>query len=290
MASRKTQRVAVYLYCSLIQQTTKDEAREMVNDLSELVQFVYKTPRWVLRDVYMDGGSAALNVEQPTSGRDKESAEITENDDADTATRQETNTGELLPVISEYKRLLRDIRQGTMDIILIKSLDNLCDTKEEAELLRRIAAEKGRYIYIFDKKQLVPADDPELTRAIAARQDDPNAGLHRYATKCLGYKVDENGIYDIDENEASTVRLIFHLYSNGNPGAGVARELTRRGIKTPRNRNTWTQRTVSIILKNPLYRSAPYLAKDGTAMMSPEIVDTELFDEVQRRIASARTR
>jgi site-specific DNA recombinase len=53
---------------------------------------------------------------------------------------------------------------------------------------------------------------------------------HRY----YGYKTDEQGNWVIDEEQAAVIRDIYDGYLNGNSTKSIAKELTEKGVMSPR--------------------------------------------------------
>lgn len=69
----------------------------------------------------------------------------------------------------------------------------------------------------------------------------------------FGYSFNkETNSFDIVEDEAARVRLVYDLYEEYESLICVTRELNERGIK-PRSANNWNPATVRIILTNPCY-------------------------------------
>lgn len=93
-----------------------------------------------------------------------------------------------------------------------------------------------------------------------------------------GYTVDSNGFIIINPDEASTVKLIFDLYSSEKLSAkGVAQELTERGIK---HRNTkFSEGQVLNILKNEAYIG--HSDKNKLIKSYPVIIDEAQFNKVK---------
>ncbi|MDA3733615.1 recombinase family protein [Niameybacter massiliensis] len=120
-------------------------------------------------------------------------------------------------------------------------------------------------------------------------------GLWNGATVPLGYKwSDEIKFPVIDENEASTVRLIYDLYLKLRSTTKIAQHLNTNHIPTKRN-GTWVAKTVNDILRNPFYIGTyRYNMKDQKRRLKKEdewiiiednhegIIDKPTFKQVQR--------
>lgn len=76
-------------------------------------------------------------------------------------------------------------------------------------------------------------------------------GLWTTGQAPLGYKIVDKKL-EINEDEATVVRLIFNLYENGYGRINVAQELSSRGILTKRG-NHYSSNAVGLILNNETY-------------------------------------
>ena len=127
----------------------------------------------------------------------------------------------------------------------------------------------------------------------------------------------------INDEEASVVRLIFKLYTEGedrgdgvirHPGMNeIARRLDALGIKTPSGGSGWLATTIRRILLNPLYigkvrwsyqktkkisvngtiRSKKYFAPEGEYVLAdglhPAIISDDLFKRAAEIIHQKNT-
>lgn len=120
-------------------------------------------------------------------------------------------------------------------------------------------------------------------------------------SRFLGYDKGPDGKIVINEEQAKTVRLIYKLFLNGYTMHSVAKELTRRGLKTPAGKDVWSASTVKSILTNEKYKGDALLQKSYTVDFltkkvkvnegevpqyyvendHPAIIEPELFDLVQ---------
>lgn len=117
-------------------------------------------------------------------------------------------------------------------------------------------------------------------------------GIAMSASKCkyfggtvaLGYKIDSEKNYIIDEETAPIVKQMFQMLAGGYNYAQIARYLNGRGIKTARG-GVWNKHSFHCLFSN-----RKYIGKytfQGTEIEGgvPRIIDDELFDEVQRILA-----
>ena len=77
----------------------------------------------------------------------------------------------------------------------------------------------------------------------------------------LGYDKD----FQINEEQAKIVRLIYKLFLGGRSFYAITKELEKRGIKSPSGKEKWYISTVRSILTNEKYRGDALIQKEYTA-------------------------
>lgn len=80
----------------------------------------------------------------------------------------------------------------------------------------------------------------------------------------LGFKLGENGGFEIDEDEVKIVRYIFGLFLQGENPNSIARLLTEKEIPTPAGKTVWSYQTVKRMLQNKKYKGDALLQKSFT--------------------------
>jgi site-specific DNA recombinase len=107
-----------------------------------------------------------------------------------------------------------------------------------------------------------------------------------------GYKSD-NGFLAIDKEEAETIRLIFKMAKEGTGFRSIASHLNSLGIPTrwtkmgrkavnkmgKETKILWKPNSISIILKNPLYKGERHYKED--IIKTPAIVSEALWGDIQ---------
>lgn len=89
----------------------------------------------------------------------------------------------------------------------------------------------------------------------------------------FGYNRDQTNRIILHTGQAAAVKLIYQSYADGQTITAIAEMLKNAGIPSPQNKPTWGKQTIANILSNPHYLGdADY----------PRIIDTELYDAVQR--------
>ena len=68
----------------------------------------------------------------------------------------------------------------------------------------------------------------------------------------------------VNQEQAETVKLIYHLFLERMTPHSIVTELTSREIKTPTGQDVWNQQTVRRILSNEKYKGDALLQKEFT--------------------------
>ena len=114
-------------------------------------------------------------------------------------------------------------------------------------------------------------------------------GIAITASKCkffgggipLGYKVDDEKRFIINEETAPIVKQMFEMLANGYNYAEIARYMNERGIPTSRG-GKWNKNSFHSIFANRRYLGKYIFQGNEIDGGMPRIIDDELFDEVQR--------
>lgn len=192
----------------------------------------------------------------------------------------------------DVKRLIKDIKDGKIDVVLLQRFDRLTrsisDTQEFIDLFKEfnvdvwsisdggivdITSSNGRFMALL--KGLFGQHERELT---AERIKDAFGRKARegYTLCCgctpYGYRREKgNKVIIIKQDEAKVVRRIFKMYAEGTPFTAIAKTLTAEGIPTKRAGQTinikkdgnvidtktfvgvWSPKLIRLILSNPVY-------------------------------------
>ena len=114
-------------------------------------------------------------------------------------------------------------------------------------------------------------------------------GIAVSASKCkffggkvlLGYKIDEQKNYVINEETAPIVRKMFEMLAAGQNYAEIARYLNERGIPTTTG-GKWNKNSFHCIFANRRYLGKYIFHGEEIDGGIPRIIDDGLFDEVQK--------
>ena len=189
-----------------------------------------------------------------------------------------------------YKSLLK--KRG-VDVI---SISEPIDDTPQGQLM------EGMIEVIDEFYSAVLAQETLRGMAENARKGYRNGGYPVYGYKNIRIfddKKNPKAKYEINDNEAKIVKLIFELYAKGNGLKNIVMHLNKNGYK-PRSRNTWSKSSIANILKNEGYIGwTVFNKKDNKTygrQFKPEsewiiiknthepIISEELFNKVQRLI------
>ena len=297
---------AIYVRLSIENSGKDDDGDSIANQISFCKAYLTEHTDLKLYDIYEDNGEKGTNFDRP-----------------------------------EFKRMMDDIRGGKVKCVLVKDLSRFGrDYIEAGEYLEKIFPFMGiRFISITDGYDSLNCDDAEgalmiplknmindvyakdisrkIITSFRARQEKgeflPAFAPYGYVkSKKVAYR------YEIDQETAPYVRMIFEWKAEGVSHNEICKRLNDMGAVTPARRKVdlgiwraekykhtvWHGRTIIDIMKNPTYTGCivygriPKSLYEGIKMhRAPEeewryvpdahepIVSQELFDKVQKMFA-----
>ena len=297
---------AIYVRLSIENSGKDDDGDSIANQISFCKAYLAEHTDLKLYDIYEDNGEKGTNFDRP-----------------------------------EFKRMMDDIRSGKVKCVLVKDLSRFGrDYIEAGEYLEKIFPFMGiRFISITDGYDSLNCDDAEsalmiplknmindvyakdisrkIITSFRARQEKgeflPAFAPYGYVkSKEVAYR------YEIDQETAPYVRMIFEWKAEGVSHNEICKRLNDMGAVTPARRKVdlgiwraekykhtiWHGRTIIDIMKNPTYTGCivygriPKSLYEGIKMhRAPEeewryvpdahepIISQELFDKVQKMFA-----
>ena len=117
-------------------------------------------------------------------------------------------------------------------------------------------------------------------------------GIAISASKCkyfggsvpLGYKVDEQKNFVVDEETAPLVKTMFEMFVGGRTYADIIRYLNARGVTTSRG-GKWNKSSFHRIFSNRRYLGKYIYHGEEIDGGMPQLIDDELFAEAQKVLA-----
>lgn len=196
----------------------------------------------------------------------------------------------------EFQRMISDSDKHTFEGVLVYQLDRFARNRYDSAINKSKLKKNG--VRVISAKENI-ADDPSgiLVEGVlesmaeyysAELSQKINRGMAINAEKCLsngsnpglGFKVDSERRFYVDEDEAKIVREIFERYAAGESKAEILKDLRRRKLKTSRG-NEFTFNSVTRILKNKRYIGVYMYKNIETPGGMPRILDDDLFYRVQ---------
>ena len=183
---------------------------------------------------------------------------------------------------TDFMRMIADCMEGKIDMVLTKSISRFARNTLDTLKYVRMLKEKNVAI-LFEEENLntlTGAGELMLTVLSAmAQQESENISAHVQLglkmKKDRGELIGYNGCYGYDynletkeitinEQEAEIVKYMFERYVEGIGSSTIAKELTAKGINTPKGNAKWCESTVRGILKNEKYIGDVLMGKTFT--------------------------
>lgn len=195
-----------------------------------------------------------------------------------------------------FQAMLKDTNKGKFDVIIVWKVDRFGRNRQEITFNKAYCHKNGvRIEYVAET--IPDSDEGVILESVLegfaeyySRQLSTNVrrGQLESAKKCqsiggrrpLGYKIGPDKKFILDEQEASTVQLIYSMYASGSSTFEIIRHLNALGLRTVQGR-PFTKNSITGLLKNERYKGI-YIFKDMRVEGGmPRIIDDETFEKVQ---------
>ena len=203
----------------------------------------------------------------------------------------------------EFQRMIKDSEKCLFDVVLVWKLDRFSRDRYDSAHYKHILKKNG--VKVLSAKENI-SEGPEgiiLESMLegyaeyysAELSEKIQRGQMENALKCrnnggntpLGYVVGQDGVLAIDPLTAPLVTEIFTRYDSGESISEITRSLNSRGLKTKKGK-PFKIGGVSIILKNRKYIGEYKYGDVVIPKGIPAIIEDDMFDRVQARIAKNR--
>ena len=202
----------------------------------------------------------------------------------------------------DFQRMIADSAKGLFDAVLVWKLDRFSRDRYDSAHYKHVLKKNG--VRVISIKENI-SDGPEgiiLESMLEGYAEYYSAelaqkirrGQHDNAMKCmnnggntpLGYYVDKaTGRLEVNPETAPYVQELFARYADGERLTVLQAEMEERGLRSKRG-NAYTVSVLSNLLKNRKYigeyKYGDVITPDGI----PAIIDKELFERVQMRMAA----
>lgn len=210
-----------------------EQLRSLSNQVSAMTRYVYSRENWILKDVYLEVGSAKTGASR-----------------------------------REFTRLLDDCRNHQIEVVVVKSLSRFGrDNIEVIESVRALV-NAGVAIYFMEEDIDVDADYPEwelslrsainqsenehrsenIKMGLRFRAESGESGL--YKKPCYGYVRGEDGNLEINSEQAVVVEHIYDLYLEGLSFIAIIEKLAEEKVPSPQGKERWSKKAVETVLSN----------------------------------------
>ena len=198
----------------------------------------------------------------------------------------------------QMQRLLKDIKKGHIDIVLVYRLDRLTRSVLDLYLLLQ-TFEKYNVAFrsateVYDTSTAMGRLFITLVAALAQWERENLAERVKFGIEQMidegkkpgghspyGYKFDKDFNCTIIEDEANVVRMIYRMYCDGYGYRSIADRLNELGIK-PRIAKEWNHNSVRDILTNDIYIGTYRWGNKVVLNNHPPIISETLFRKVQK--------
>ncbi len=208
----------------------------------------------------------------------------------------------------EFLQMIEDSKRKGFQFVIVYQLDRFARNRYDSATYKAKLKKNG--VRVLSAKENITDDasgiliegvlESMAEYYSAELSQKVKRGIALSASKCkyfggtvaLGYKIDNEKNYIIDEETAPIVRKMFEMLATGNTYADIARYLNERGIKTATG-GKWGKNSFQWLFSNRKYLGI--YTFQGTEIKGgvPQIIDEQLFEDVQavlRKYAQAPSR
>lgn len=223
----------------------------------------------------------------------------------------------------DFMKMVRDCERGKIDLVITKSVSRFCrNTLDGLNYVRRLKRfgvgvyferENVNTLYMDNEMILTfmmsqaQAESESLSGNVrwGHRKNFKDGKVYYNYASFLGYRKGEDGLPEIDPEQAAVVRRIFARYLLGHSVRRIVTDLIADGVKTAQGKDVWHDSVVQKMLQNEKYIGDALLQKTYIADLftrqqkkntgelpkyyvhdcHPAIIDRETFQKVQEEIA-----
>lgn len=197
-----------------------------------------------------------------------------------------------------FQRMIRDAKNGKFDCIIVYKLDRFARNRYDSAVYKAELKKYGVRI-LSAKENITDSPDGIILEGVLEAMNEyysanlaqnvmrgmrQSAELGKYTggTVPLGYKIDENKNYVIDEKTAPLVKRIFDMYADGHTIREICAVLNAAGHKTSKGKD-FNYHSLQRVLFNPKYIGRYEFMDIVVEGAVPAIVDAATFEKVQAR-------
>lgn len=197
---------------------------------------------------------------------------------------------------AEFQRMIADSDKRAFEAVLVYQLDRFARNRYDSAINKAKLKKNG--VRVISARENIAEDasgiliegvlESMAEYYSAELSQKVQRGMQLNAKKCLsngsnpglGFKVNPDKTFRVDEAEAAVVREIFERYAKGETKREIITELNRRNIKTSIGK-AFTYNSLSKLLRNRRYLGIYIFDGIETPGGMPRILDDDLFERVQ---------
>ena len=240
-----TKKIRVVFYARV---STEHEAQ--INAFENQIEWykaeLLRHPEWELVNIYSDKGVTGTSVKK-REGFMQMYADAHLGQFDKIVTRELSRFARNVEEAYEYHRKFEQL--GVSILFLNDGIDtaNPENMTVSFAVMAALAQEESRKVSTRAK------DGQKISRAKGVYYGNGNIlGYDRYESKAPGERY-KTVWYEINEEQAETVRMIYDMYLSGMGLSLIKDELERRGRKTAQGKTNWHESNISKVLKNTFY-------------------------------------
>lgn len=200
-----------------------------------------------------------------------------------------------------FQKMIKDAKSGNFDYIIVYKLDRFARNRYDSAVYKAQLKKHG--VRIMSAMESI-ADGPEgiilesvlegmaeyysanlAQNVVRGMRQQAEKGKYMGGVAPLGYKIDDDKNYVIDDKTAVVVKQIYQKYAEGYSLRKICQDLNEAGYKTSKG-GSFIPNSVRKILSNPKYIGRYECMGVVIDNAVPSIIDRETFEAAQQRIQS----
>lgn len=179
----------------------------------------------------------------------------------------------------EFLKMIRQCRQGKIDLILTKSFSRFArNTLDSIDYIRElrllgigVVSEKENMNTLNEDSEMLitilscfaQAESESISKNVSwgIHQSFKNGNVPMQYSRLLGYRKGKNDAPEIVPDEAEVVKEIYRCYLDGMSMNLIADRLNEKGLKTKKNNSPYRKAVIQRILTNEKYTGDAILQK-----------------------------